>query len=116
MHRVRHTRSFLLLSVSKYKASSVDLIRSKQCITSVFQTSTLNIEYGENMFLQDQVKLYNKLVDHAPSPIFLTTSENANTFGTWYLCLKIEHGSSLLFKKTVYDRNHVALSKTGMKQ
>ena len=97
MHRVRHTRSFLLLSVSKYKASSVDLIRSKQCITSVFQTSTLNIEYGKDMFLQDQVKLYNKLLDRVPSSIYPTISENADIFGDGYFCLDIEYGESLLF-------------------
>ena len=47
----------------------------------MFQTPTLNIDYGESMVFQDQVNRYNKLVDSTKSQLLsdlslLSTSNN----------------------------------------
>ena len=64
-----------------YTSSLFNSIRSKKCDDFVFQTPTLNIEYGEGVFFQNQVNRYDKLVDSTKSQLFfdlssLSTSNN----------------------------------------
>ena len=81
IHGVLHERSSLMHLGGDYTSSLFNSIRSKKCNAFVFQTPTLNIEYGEGMFFQNQVNRYDKLVDSTKSQLLsdlssLSTSNN----------------------------------------